>query len=192
MKVDIGPFNSYYGTYDIVYLLKHFGVSQDRCEAIADSLPAWLNEPFNYFHRRWKRKEYVRIDEYDTWSMDHTLALIILPMLKQLKVNNHGYGFVDQEDAPGIEEGPARWDFVMDEMIWAFDQYTREDNDEPYPTGDFLSCWADLDGEPGEPTEPTPEQIKNIEEYRAASAIYHERKKKALILFGKYYNSLWD
>ena len=30
------------------------------------------------------RIEYVKIDRWDTWSMDHTLALIVLPMLKQL------------------------------------------------------------------------------------------------------------
>jgi hypothetical protein len=29
--------------------------------------------------------KYVKIDRYDTWSMDHTLADIILPMLKQLQ-----------------------------------------------------------------------------------------------------------
>ena len=28
--------------------------------------------------------KYVKIDRWDTWSMDHTLAHIILPMLKQL------------------------------------------------------------------------------------------------------------
>jgi len=31
------------------------------------------------------RKENVHIHDYDTWNMDHTLALIALPMLKQLK-----------------------------------------------------------------------------------------------------------
>src|SRR6056300_1710880 len=31
------------------------------------------------------RKIKIRIDKYDTWAMDHTLALIALPMLKQLK-----------------------------------------------------------------------------------------------------------
>ena len=28
---------------------------------------------------------YVKLDRWDTWSMDHTLAYIILPMLKQLQ-----------------------------------------------------------------------------------------------------------
>ena len=34
--------------------------------------------------------DYVKIDRYDTWSMDHTLADIILPMLKQLNTEKHG------------------------------------------------------------------------------------------------------
>ena len=32
------------------------------------------------------RINYVKIDKWDTWSMDHTLGLIVLPMLKQLKI----------------------------------------------------------------------------------------------------------
>ena len=32
-----------------------------------------------------ERKVNIRIDNYDLWSMDHTLSLIILPMLKKLK-----------------------------------------------------------------------------------------------------------
>ena len=32
-----------------------------------------------------RRKINVQIDRYDTWSLDHTLALIILPALIQLK-----------------------------------------------------------------------------------------------------------
>ena len=42
----------------------------------------------------------VRIDRYDTWSMDHTLADIILPMLKQLDATKHGAPHVDDEDVP--------------------------------------------------------------------------------------------
>ena len=81
--------------------------------------------------------EYVKIDRYDTWSMDHTLGRIVLPMLKQLKESKHGSPLVDDEDVP--EElksttAPAkenewdtdgnhfkRWDWVMDEMIFAFE-----------------------------------------------------------------------
>ena len=51
-----------------------------------------------------KRRVEVKIHRYDTWSMDHTLALIIHPMLVQLKEKNHGYFSTESEDAPGIGE----------------------------------------------------------------------------------------
>ena len=47
-----------------------------------------------------ERKIVIHIDDYDTWSMDHTLAPIIAPMLKQLKATKHGAPFVDDEDVP--------------------------------------------------------------------------------------------
>ena len=87
--------------------------------------------------------------------MDSTLANIILPMLKQLKATKHGSAFVDMEDVPDhlrcvttenwdqqtvfdfyhdhkIQEGErdihARWDWVMDEIIYAFEMKVK-DND---------------------------------------------------------------
>ena len=36
----------------------------------------------------------VHIDDFDTWSMDHTLAYIIEPMLKQLKETKQGGPYV--------------------------------------------------------------------------------------------------
>ena len=44
--------------------------------------------------------EIVKIDRWDTWSMDHTLAHIILPMLIQLRKDKHGSPMVDDEDVP--------------------------------------------------------------------------------------------
>ena len=45
--------------------------------------------------------DYVKIDHWDTWSMDHTLSYIILPMLKQLRNTKHGYPVVDEDDEIG-------------------------------------------------------------------------------------------
>jgi len=47
-----------------------------------------------------EQKISVRIDKYDTWSMDITLAHIIVPMLKQLKETKHGAPDVSDEDVP--------------------------------------------------------------------------------------------
>ena len=43
---------------------------------------------------------YIKIDKWDTWSMDSTLSPIILPMLKQLKATKHGAPYIDDEDVP--------------------------------------------------------------------------------------------
>lgn len=114
----------------------------------------------------------IVIHRYDTWSMDHTLALIIVPMLKQLKETKQGAPNVDASDVPLFlkpsqlevvrykEEGTTdknffkRWDYVLDEMIWTFEQIADDDND-------------------------------NLDEH-------HERINNGTRLFGKYYRSLWD
>jgi len=59
-----------------------------------------LTKFLHWVQSKRKRKEYVHIDEYDTWNMDSTLALIILPMLKQLKETKHGSANVENEDVP--------------------------------------------------------------------------------------------
>ena len=82
----------------------------------------------------------IIIHSWDTWSMDHTLALIILPMLKKLKEEKYGAPLVDDEDVPEEFRMPKdwkeekynlngetdphffdRWDYVMNEMIFAFE-----------------------------------------------------------------------
>jgi len=53
-----------------------------------------------WFDRRTGQKQKIHIDRWDTWSMDHTLAPVILPMLVQLKATKHGAPCVDLEDVP--------------------------------------------------------------------------------------------
>jgi len=117
----------------------------------------------------------IVIHPYDTWNMDHTLALLIVPMLKQLKATKHGAPNVDCIDVPMKlqptqlevvryrEEGKTdknffkRWDYVIDEMIWAFEQIINDNN-------------VDLEG-----------------------LDYHNKRiENGTRLFGKYYRSLWD
>jgi hypothetical protein len=96
-----------------------------------------------------KKHKYVHIDYWDTWSMDITLAPIIHPMLIQLKKTQHGAPCTDDDDVPEELRSTSarpkenewdtdefyfeRWDWILDEMIFAFDQKTKdkwEDNNE--------------------------------------------------------------
>ena len=85
----------------------------------------WL---YNWFGYSPKQKTSVKIHNYDTWSMDCTLAHIILPMLKQLKETKHGYP---------IDLTEQEWDEILDEMIWAFQKKCRNDWMEDYDYNDW-------------------------------------------------------
>ena len=51
--------------------------------------------------------------------MDHTLSLIIHPMLVKLKNSKAGCPYTDMEDAPNIHDDFERWNYILDEMIFA-------------------------------------------------------------------------
>lgn len=144
MKVNIGKYPSYYFWH------------------------GWLYSLFGYSP---KQRVKIKIDTQDTWSMDCTLAHIILPMLVQLKETQHGHPnrLTEQE-----------WDDILDEMIWAFDQKCRDNwQDDFY--GDYIEDpkngsmagsfeWIDHDG----------------------MKAHQERMTNGFKLFGKYYENLWD
>jgi hypothetical protein len=156
-----------------------------RFETFLDKLEDFIQTlymPINYFLDKRTQKVKVRIDPWDTWSMDHTLAPIILPMLVQLKKTKHGAPFVDNADVPKelratkkqIEsygkKGDVdpkhfdRWDWVLDEMIYAFDCKANKDD---------VYMRFDIDDRDGMKQE-------------------QERISNGFRLFGKYYENLWD
>ena len=106
-------------------------------QKISDIWQDLLNLTVNQIIDEMDRRVKVRIDPYDTWSMDHSLALIILPMLKQLRKSAHSSGRVDDDDVPeelrstmvpAVEDYDIddnyhkRWQWALGEMIWAFTQ----------------------------------------------------------------------
>ena len=175
MKVYIGPYKNWIGPYQFANLLQKVGVSEDRCGELGKWLADTQLSTFcNWIDNKRIRNIQVRIDEYDTWSMDSTLAYIILPMLKQLRRTTHGASAVDDKDVPKVLRSTSapvkenewdiddncfdRWDWVLDEMIWAFSQVNHEQlfmNDN-------------------------------------STDSYGKRMQNGFRLFGKYYSGLWD
>ena len=82
----------------------------------------WLYRWFDYSPQQSIK---VKIDKWDTWSMDHSLAHIILPMLKQLKETNYGYP---------ADLTEAKWNDIMDKMIYAFEHKVLDGD--MFDTGD--------------------------------------------------------
>jgi hypothetical protein len=95
--------------------------------------------------------------------MDCTLAMIIHPMLVQLKATQHGYpaDLTEQE-----------WDDIIDEMIWAFGHKSKE-----MDAGDMCRDKCSNFGDPV---------------CKACINETQERLTNAFTLFGKYYEGLWD
>jgi hypothetical protein len=158
---------------------------------------------------------FVKIDRWDTWSMDHTLAHIVLPMLRQLKQTKHGAPLVDDEDVPehlrSTSAPPkeqeydtdgnhfARWDWVMDEMIFAFEHRVDDSWQDQFHTGhaDYVSIPIDKDGNEvakGEHCfyrmEHGPKHTHQCD-HEGMNQV-QQRMDNGFRLFGKYYQGLWD
>jgi hypothetical protein len=165
-----------------------------------------LSRFLSWVHSKKERKIQIHIDPWDTWSMDDTLAHIILPMLKQLKATKHGAPFVDLKDVPKELHGKKltkkqkdngetddkhfeRWDWVMDEMIFAFDSKVNDDWENQFETGESDIQWKTLENGMTEMIR-GPNDTKEYD--WEGRKTYQERVSNGFRLFGKYYESLWD
>ena len=133
------------------------------------------------YNKKGDQKVSIKLDSWDTFSADHTLALIIHPMLVAYKASypeNVAPCCSFDEDVPvhlkstiGIEEPNVvldeaeseaeeklrveQWEWILGEMIWAFDTKINTDS---------CGLWG------------TPEE---------------QRMLNGMVLFGKYFNGLW-
>ena len=161
------------------------------------------------------RITYVKIDPWDVWSMDHTLAAIVLPMLRQLQQDKHGSPLVDDEDVPEHLRSTAaeprenewdtdsnhhlRWDWVLDEMIFAFEMKARGDWEAEFHSGEIDMLWVPVDAEGREVPKGEHKHYRmdrgpnDTHEYDAEGAKrVQDRISNGFRLFGKYYESLWS
>jgi len=176
---------------------------ENALEKFEDALQWFYNKTINIIlDKRTGQKINVRIDNYDTWSMDHTLSHIVLPMLVQLQKTKQGSPWTDDEDvpeelrstsAPPLENEydtddfhPKRWDWVLDEMIWAFEQKMRDDWESDYYKYDHV--------EPNKESKDFSESLglKLVCEDPKGRKAHQERMSNGFRLFGKYYEALWD
>ena len=215
MKVYIGPYDHWFQPYRWAkkLLQKWYGDDErgslytyDKVSAIARRRFKWLLLLESWVNNWYTPAVKVRVDYYDTWGVDRTLAPIVLPLLKQLKATKHGSPHVDDEDVPEELKSTSappmteeemntgrvdanwfkRWDWVMDEMIWAFEQLNNPEADSQFHT--------DID-----PAKPRFEDGLSFEESMKRGKFdkdgyikWQERKTRGLTFFGKYFEALWD
>jgi hypothetical protein len=234
MKVKINKYPKFFGPYQLVEKLM-FWVPKEKDEygfpRTADSVhkagewyaDTWLGEAHSWLANKYvdimdKRRVRVHIDPWDSWSADHTLADIILPVLIDLKRSKQGAPNVDPEDVPeNLRPGKLeieqynkdgttdalffkRWDYVLDEIIWAFSEHVKDwdESEGQFHTGTHDIVWTPVDELGNEVAKedskysrmdrgPNDTSHFDKEGYKA----YMDRKQNGFKLFGKYYTALW-
>jgi hypothetical protein len=201
MKVYINKYKSHWiSPYTIVEYM-FFWTAWSKCARANSVVPdnEWVHAPvwsdklasiiepvshiIKFVWEKLDRKiDYVKIDRWDTWSMDSTLTKIILPMLKQLKASKGGSPNVDDQDVPEYLRSymaqpkehewdtddlwHMRWQWVMDEMIFAFEKLNEDDWEQEF--------------------------YKDKEWDKEGWTKVDNRIQSGLTLFGKYFRALWD
>jgi hypothetical protein len=143
--------------------------------------------------------------------MDHTLADIILPMLRQLQDSKHGAPNVHDQDVPEelkSTSAPARenewdvdgnhflrWEWVLAEMIFAFEHKVDDSWQAAFSSGviDHKSVACQWD-ENGKAT-----MYKMVDgpnhtytcDFEGMQKVQN-RISNGFRLFGRYYENLWD
>jgi hypothetical protein len=159
----------------------------------------------------------VVIHDYDTWSLDYSLALIILPALIQLRQaksgapgefirdisgdpnsNQRSFDFHAETYNETVDEAIEKWKSTLDKMIWSFHQLIRDDYSKQYHHGEIdMAFEPTMVFDSKTSTMSVFNQIvdKNPDEHwydRVGHDLHQERIQEGLELFGKYYRQLWD
>jgi len=213
VKAKIGPYLNFIGAYQIADMIFFWQEKYPDDNSVFDRWDyklhdrfatwlagTWVQDFCEWIYKKRKRTVKIKIDYYDVWSADHTLALVIKPVLEQLKEVKHGYGWIDDVDvpeelrstAPGARDGleyehdwdhnaEKRYDYVLDEMIWAFTQLTDDTSEDKF-----------YDHSESEKEKDFMESIKKLKVDREGLKAHQERVTNGIRLFGRYYQTLWD
>ena len=234
MRVKIKKYPTQFGPYELMEKIFFWTKTKDEY-GFPDS-PEWVHNAGKWYADTWlgqghswlaekysswqdRHRISVKLDPWDTWSADDTLAHIILPMLVDLKQTKQGAPNVDPEDVPeNLRPGKLeveqyqkdgttdalffkRYEYVLDEMIWAFNEHTKDwdETEAQFYSGetDIVSVPIDEAG-----NEVAKEDAKYFridrgpndtsEWDREGWQAYMDRKQNGFRLFAKYYTSLWN
>ena len=227
----MGPYKDWIGPYQIAQKLC-FWVKKEKDEYGIPRYPewvhkfgtwlgggedkdSWLTNLCLWVESKRKRNIKIKIDRWDTWGMDNTLAYIILPMLKQLQATKHGAPFVDDEDVPeelrSTNAAPKenewdtdsnhflRWDWVMNEMIFAFECELDESWQDEFRSGEHDTIWIPVDKDGNEVPKEDAKLFQMSDgpndtykcDYEGMKVVQN-RIDNGFRLFGRYYQGLWD
>lgn len=151
-----------------------------------------------------KRK--IHIDAFDVWNADHTIGLVVHPILLKLKEKMHGAAMVDDIDVPDhlkdsdiLKKDPnaeskvhEKWEWVLGEIIFAFEHigpkaYSWEREYETGEMGGLVFEDSDHDG-----FRTVNVDMGDFVSDDVGKDAVRKRITNGLMLFAKYHSGLWD
>lgn len=203
----IGKYTSYVGPYQIADSLSFLPIHQRDLDNLGDWLNStWVKDVCEWVESKRKRTIIIKTHHYDSWGADSTIALIALPIIKQLKRTKQGAPLVEDEYVPehlrSTNAPPKendwdtdelwfdRWEWVLNEIIWSLEQ-VNTDWEEQYYSGtidmEFVPCEDDSD---------LSEMVKGPNDtfkvdYEGRQK-HQDRISNGLKLFGVFFQNLWD
>ena len=212
MKIYMSNYRSHWlSPYTILekffYWRKDYDVYKNEPPKWLQTVCEWNQKFLDTVH---PRINYIKIDRWDTWSMDSTMAPIILPMLKELQKSKHGAPCVDDEDVPDYLKSMnaprcenewdtddnffKRWDWILQEMIFAFEAKITDNWMDQFKSGVSDVIWVESDEVyEGDACWEMKHGPKHTQKYDwDGIEAYQARIQHGFKLFGKYYQGLWD
>jgi hypothetical protein len=196
-----------YTILEKIYFWREIEYDEPMIARLSDLLNPFCTKLHKFLDFIHPEIRYVKIDPWDTWSMDTTLAHIILPMLKQLKATQHGAGYVEDADVPEELKSTSatpkeneydlddnhfkRWEWVLDEMIFAFTCNIDDSWEDEFRTGKIDMVFVQSKEHPNlREMEHGPNHTYKCD-YDGMKKV-QDRIDNGYRLFGKYYRNLWD
>ena len=211
MKIYISNYPSHWVSPYIIlekffYWRKDYDAYEKKPPQWLQTLCEWNTKVLDKIH---PRIEYIKIDPWDTWNTPETLGTIILPMLKQIREGKYGSPFVDDcyvpdelksMNAPRCENEWdtddnffKRWEYVLDEIIWSFEQLNIEWEDQ-YKSGVSDTVWVESDevyeGDTCYEMKQGPNHTM-IYDWEGMKK-HGDRIQNGFTLFGLFYRNLWE
>ena len=193
--------------------------TEEQKKLFADDRPkTWLYKLCEWIYDKRTRKVKIKLDPWDTWNMETTLAMLALPLLKQLKEHKHGSGYIDLEDVPKElrytetedydsqltfdfykEEAQkkqcdvhARYEWFLNELIWTFEQLQPDcDWEEQYSSGEIEFYFEKCEDNPSLSRMIRGPNDTYEVDWKGREE-HQARINNGLRLFGKYFQTLWD
>lgn len=147
MKVYISPFYINFDSTTIARKILFWNNNLDTIFAVSAFIDKYFGTIVDKIDKKLPSElVYVKIDDKDMWNLDETLRQVIRPALLKLREKKFGSPSVDNEDVPenlwNHSDDPLkdetvheRWDWVLNEMIYAFSYDPFNDDDYfPEPT----------------------------------------------------------